>query len=333
MDYVNLGLSGLKVSRLCLGVMSYGDAAKSWNPWILPPAEGMGFVRQALELGINFFDVADIYAGGSSEEFLGDALRELARRDEVVIATKVGGRVGATSPLETRSGWPTAYGLSRKHIFDGVDASLQRLKTDYIDLYQIHSDDPSTPVEETVEALHDVVKAGKARYVGASNIAAWRLAKALFAADRNGHTRFVSAQHHYNLLYREDEREFLPLLADQGVASLPWSPLARGFLSGGGVKQTQRAATDPTTAKLYGSEVDSAIAARASSLAEQRGVSPSQIALAWLLARPATTIPVIGATKPHHLSEAAAAVALKLTQEEMSGLEELYQPRAVVSPR
>lgn len=322
------------VSKLCLGAMSYGDAAKGWNPWILPPEEGMSFIRQALELGVNFFDVADIYAGGSSEEFLGEAVRALARRDEVVIATKGGGKVGAQSPSGVRTGPPTAYGLSRKHIFEAVDASLRRLRMDYIDLYQIHSDDLSTPVEEVVDALDDVVKSGKARYVGASNISAWRLAKALFAADVSRKTRFVCAQHHYNLLYREDERELQPLLVDQKLASLPWSPLARGLLAGANTtegRKTSRSATDPTAKRLYGSSVDAAIIERVISVAEERGVSPSQVALAWLLGRPGTTIPVIGATKPHHLPEAASAVSLRLLPEETERLEEPYRPRAVMS--
>jgi len=334
-EYVNLGATGLKVSRICLGAMSYGDAAKGWNPWILPPSEGIGYIRQALELGVNFFDVADIYAGGSSEEFLGDALGQLARRDEVVIATKVGGRVGASKTNETNTGWPTAHGLSRKHIFDGVDASLRRLKTDYIDLYQIHSHDPTTPIVETLEAMDDLIKIGKVRYIGASNTAAWRMAQALYKADLKGLTRFVSIQHHYNLIAREDERDLTPLLADEGVASMPWSPLARGFLAGnrapGG--ETARAGSDPAAAKLYGSPNDHAIAARVSAVAQERGAAPTQVALAWLLARPAITIPVIGATKPHHLPDAAAAVALRLDADELTKLEELYEPRTPINPR
>jgi aryl-alcohol dehydrogenase-like predicted oxidoreductase len=336
-EYVNLGRTGLKVSRLCLGAMSYGDPAKGWNPWILPPDEGMGFIRQALELGINFFDVADMYAEGSSEEFLGDALGRLARRDEVVIATKVGGRVGARAPNETRSGWPTTSGLSRKHIFDAVDASLRRLKIDYIDLYQIHGFDPDTPIAEMLEALHDVVKSGKVRYIGASNTPVWRLAQALYSADLKGYTRFVSLQHHYNLLYREDERDLTPFLADEGVASLPWSPLARGFLAGNRKTEsgdaTTRAASDPTAARMYGAPVDFAVAERVSEVAAARGVGPTQVALAWLLSRPATTIPVIGATKSHHLPEAAAAVPLRLSAEEIARLEEPYQRGREMSPR
>lgn len=335
MEYVNLGKTGLKVSRICLGAMSYGDPAKGWNPWILPPGEGIGYIRQALELGVNFFDVADRYAEGSSEEFLGTALGQLARRDEVVIATKVGGRVGARSPSENDVGWPTTHGLSRKHIFDAVDASLRRLKTDYIDLYQIHSFDPTTPIAEMLEALHDLIKIGKVRYIGASNTAAWRMAQALYTADLKGLTRFVSIQHHYNLIAREDERDLTPLLADEGVASMPWSPLARGFLAGnrapGG--ETTRAGSDPTAARLYGSPNDHAIAARVSAVAKARGVAPTQVALAWLLARPAVTIPVIGATKPHHLPDAATAVDLRLSTEELTKLEELYETRTPVSPR
>jgi len=334
-EYVNLGATGLKVSRICLGAMSYGDPAKGWNPWILPPGDGVGYIRQALELGINFFDVADIYAEGSSEEFLGDALHQLARRDEVVIATKVGGRVGARAPHETHSGWPTTYGHSRKHILDAVDASLRRLKTDYIDLYQIHSFDPTTPIEEVLEALHDLIKLGKVRYIGASNTPAWRMAQLLYKADLKDLTRFVSIQHHYNLIAREDERDLTPLLADEGVASMPWSPLARGFLAGnrapGG--ETTRAAADPTSAKLYGSANDHAIAARVAEVAKSRAVAPTQVALAWLLARPAVTIPVIGATKPHHLPEAAAAVDLRLSAEDLSYLEELYEPHKPVNLR
>jgi len=316
--------------------MSYGDAAKGWNPWILPPSEGLGFIRQALELGVNFFDVADIYAEGSSEEFLGDALRQFARREEVVIATKVGGHVGAKSPMETNSGWPTTHGHSRKHIFDAVDASLQRLKTDYIDLYQIHSYDPTTPLVEMLEALHDLIKIGKVRYIGASNTAAWRMAQALYTADLKGLTRFASLQHHYNLIAREDERDLTPLLAAENVASMPWSPLARGLLAGARTPQgggTARAGADPAAAKLYGSPNDFAIAERVAALAERRGVPPGQMALAWLLARPAVTIPVIGATKPHHLPQAAGAVGLRLDTEEITQLEELYEPRFPISPR
>jgi len=335
MEYVNLGATGLKVSKFCLGVMSYGDATKGWNPWILPPSEGKVFLRQALELGVNFFDVADVYAEGSSEEFLGQAIGELARRYEVVIATKVGSRVSAKRPQDLQGGWPTTHGLSRKHIFDAADASLRRLKTDYIDLYQIHADDLQTPIEETLEALHDLIKLGKVRYIGASNTAAWRLAKALYVADLRGATRFVSVQHHYNLIYREDERELLPLLKDEQVASMPWSPLARGFLAGNRSRRgetSERARSDPTAANLYGSDSDYAVADRVAEVARERGVGATQVALAWLLARPCTTIPVIGATKPHHLPDAAAAVGLTLSSEEVGRLEAPYQSQGVRSP-
>jgi aryl-alcohol dehydrogenase (NADP+) len=233
------------------------------------------------------------------------------------------------------SGWPTTHGLSRKHVFDAVDASLRRLRTDYIDLYQIHSHDPQTPIEETVDALHDLIKAGKVRYVGASNIAAWRLAQALYVADLRGATRFVSVQHHYNLIYREDERELLPLLQDQQLASLPWSPLARGFLAGNRTREggtSDRAKSDPTAAHLYGSDADYAVADRVAEVAGEHGVGPTQVALAWLMARPATTVPVIGATKPHHLPDAAAAVRLKLSAEELRRLEEPYQSNGVRNP-
>jgi len=331
-EYVNLGATGLKVSRFCLGVMSYGDPTQGWNPWILPPEQGMVFMRQARELGINFFDVADVYAGGSSESFLGEAMAELYRRDEIVIATKVGGRVGANS-IAQGEGWPTVQGTSRKHIFDGVDASLKRLKTDYIDLYQIHSFDPTTPVDETIGALHDLVKSGKVRYIGASNIPSFRLAQALYKADLKGQTRFVSVQHHYNLIYREDERDLLPLMQDEGVASMPWSPVARGFLAGNRSAGTERSKTDPMGAHLYGSDNDFAIAERAAGLAKALGVAPAALALAWLLHRPGVTIPVIGATKPHHLTDAVSALDIKLTEEQLTNLEELYQPRKANSFR
>lgn len=335
MDYVNLGNTGLKVSRLCLGTMSYGDPSKGWNPWILPPDDALPFVQQALDLGINFFDGADVYAEGSSEEFLGEALSTLARREEVVIATKVGGRVGASSTKDVRKGWPTTFGLSRKHILDAVDASLRRLKTDYIDLYQIHSDDVSMPIEEIIEAMDTLVRSGKVRYIGASNITAWRLAKALFRADAHHLTRFVSVQHHYNLLYREDEHELLPLLRDQNVASMPWSPLARGYLCGGRTRESAgsaRSAGDAIAAQLYGSDTDFAIIDRVKARASERNATPSQLALAWLLSRPGTTIPVIGATRPQHLAEAVEAISITLDEDDTSNLEELYRPRQIVRP-
>jgi aryl-alcohol dehydrogenase (NADP+) len=323
MEYVNLGRSGLKVSRLCLGTMTYGTA--QWRPWVLDEDVSWPFYKRAIELGINFFDTADMYSLGVSEEITGRALREYARREEVVIATKVYFPMGDG---------PNQRGLSRLHILQSIDDSLRRLGTDYVDLYQIHRYDPHTPVEETLEALHDVVKAGKARYLGASSMYAWQFAQALCLSEKHGWTRFVSMQNHYNLVYREEEREMLPLCRAEGIGVIPWSPLARGFLAGGrkreGYGGTKRAQTDEYAQGMYYQETDFEIAGRAAELAGQRGVSPAQIALAWMLHKPGVTSPIIGASKMQHLEEAVAALEIRLSEEEMRFLEERYQPHPVL---
>ncbi|BAY78916.1 aldo/keto reductase (plasmid) [Nostoc linckia NIES-25] len=302
--YVNLGKSGLKVSRIALGTMTYGD--RKLREWVLEEEESRPFIKLALELGINFFDTADVYSLGVSEEILGRALKDFAKRDQVVIATKVHGKVGDG---------PNDRGLSRKHIFDSIDASLRRLQTDYVDLYQIHRWDYETPIEETLEALHDLVKIGKVRYLGISSVYAWQFAKALFLADKHGWNRFVSIQNHYNLVYREEEREIIPLSLDQGIGIIPWSPLARGFLAGNRSKedygQTVRAKTDEFAHKLYYQDSDFQIVDRVVELAQKRGVKPSQIALAWLLHQPGVTAPIVGASKIEHLKEAVEAVDLE----------------------
>lgn len=316
MEYIKLGRTGLDVSRICLGCMSYGDSSRGGHPWVLAEDESRTFIQQALDAGINFFDTANVYSVGSSEEFLGRALRDMADRDEVVIATKVHGRM--------RPG-PNGSGLSRKAILTEVDHSLRRLGTDYIDLYQIHRLDPRTPVEETLEALHDVVRSGKVRYIGASSMWAWQFAKALYTADAHGWTRFVSMQDHYNLLNREEEREMLPLCADQGVGVIPWSPLARGRLARPWAEQTARSQTDAFGSRLY-HESDQGIIERVAEVAAGRGTAMATVALAWMLAKPVVTSPIIGATKPHHIDDAVAALDLKLTDEEMARLEEPYTP-------
>ncbi len=320
MDTTRLGTTGLEISRIALGMMSYGDP--SWRPWVLPEAEAEPFVVRALELGINLFDTADMYSLGVSEEITGRLLGRHARREEVVIATKVFFRWGDA---------PNLGGLSRKHIFDSVEASLRRLGTDYIDLYQIHRWDPNTPIEETVEALHDVVKAGYVRYLGASSMFAWQFAKALGTADLRGQARFVSMQNHYNLLYREEEREMLPLCRDRGIGVLPWSPLARGWLTRrpDAWRSTARGDSETIADRLYGSEADVAIANAVCDVADERGVPPAQVALAWLLSRPAIDAPIVGATKLGHLEDAAAAAELELGDDEIARLEAPYRPRAV----
>jgi 1-deoxyxylulose-5-phosphate synthase len=322
MNYINLGRTGLKVSRLCLGMMTYGDPA--WRAWVLPEEASRPFVKRALEAGINFFDTADMYSLGVSEEILGRAIRDFASRDRVVLATKV---------YQPMSDDPNDRGLSRKHIMTSIDASLRRLGTDYVDLYQIHRWDTHTPIEETLCALNDIVRAGKARYIGASSMAAWQFAQALYVADLHGWTRFVSMQNHYNLVYREEEREMLPLCRDQGIGVIPWSPLARGFLAGNrrGAERgdTKRAATDTIAHKLYYADSDFRIADRVGDVAAGRGVSPAQIALAWVLAQPAVTAPIVGASKMPQLEEALAALEMKLTTEECRQLEELYEPHAI----
>jgi aryl-alcohol dehydrogenase-like predicted oxidoreductase len=323
MEYIRFGATGLKVSRICLGCMSYGQRTERWQ-WALNEEQSRPFIQQALELGINFFDTANVYSNGMSEEVVGRALRDFAARDEVVIATKVHGVMGDG---------PNDRGLSRKHILSSIDASLKRLGTDYVDLYQIHRWDYETPIEETLEALHDIVRIGKARYIGASSMHAWQFAKALYTADLHGWTRFVSMQPHYNLVYREEEREMLPLCQDQKIAVIPWSPLARGLLTGKRVKdggETERARTDAFAKRLYTREDDFAIADRVTEVAQARGLPNAQIALAWMLSKPVITAPIIGATKPHHLEDAVAALSVKLSEEEIHRLEEGYQPHMVL---
>ena len=324
MEYVNLGKTGLKVSRLCLGMMSYGSS--QWRDWVLDEDASRPLIRHALEIGINFFDTADIYSLGISEEVTGRALRDFtARREDYVLATKVFNPMGDG---------PNDRGLSRKHIFDAIDASLRRLGVEYVDLYQIHRWDYQTPIEETMEALHDVVKAGKARYIGASSMFAWQFAKAQHTAERHGWTRFVSMQNHYNLIYREEEREMIPLCLDQGVGIIPWSPLARGFLAGNRTRdrrgETARSLSDSYAHEMYYRDSDFDVLDRVIALAERRGVKPVQIALAWLLHRPGVTAPIIGATKLHHLDDALAALSVTLSPDEMAALEEPYRPHPIL---
>ncbi|MCI4063956.1 aldo/keto reductase [Micromonospora sp. R77] len=322
MEYVKFGGTGLEVSRLSLGCMSYGDPGRGAHPWSLPEEQSRPFIRQALELGINFFDTANVYSDGTSEEIVGRALKDFARRDDVVIATKVHGRMGEG---------PNRGGLSRKHIMSEIDASLRRLCTDHVDLYQIHRLDPGTPIEETLEALHDLVRAGKVRYLGASSMYAWQFAQALWAAERHGWTRFVSMQNHYNLLYREEEREMLPLCADQGIAVIPWSPLARGRLTRDWGERTERAESDEFGRGLYArtEEPDRAVVEAVARIARERGVPRAQVALAWVARNPTVTAPIVGATKPHHLTDAVAALDLALTDEEVAALEAPYVPHPV----
>jgi aryl-alcohol dehydrogenase-like predicted oxidoreductase len=319
-QYTKLGRTGLDVSRICLGCMSYGESSRGGHPWALDEKKARPFFERALELGINFFDTANVYSLGSSEEFVGRALGDLANRDEVVIATKVNG------PM--RKG-QNSIGLSRKAIFTEVDHSLRRLGTDYIDLYQIHRLDHRTPIEETMEALHDVVRSGKVRYIGASSMYAWQFAKALYTADAHGWTRFVSMQNHYNLLNREEEREMLPLCADQGVGVIPWSPLARGRLTRDWDDKTERSESDAFGSRLYQPDADRVVVDRVAEVAAARGVPRAQVALAWMLSKPVVTSPIIGATKISHLDDAVAAVDLELSAEEIARLEEPYVPHEV----
>ncbi|RMI42046.1 aldo/keto reductase [Streptomyces triticirhizae] len=319
MRYTRLGATGLEVSVVCLGCMSFGVPERGAHPWSLDEETSRPLIRQAIEAGITFFDTANVYSDGTSEEITGRALADFARRDEVVIATKVFGR--------TRPG-PNGAGLSRKAILSEIDHSLRRLGTDHVDLYQIHRFDPDTPIEETMEALHDVVKAGKARYIGASSMWAWQFAKAQQVAERNGWTRFVSMQNHYNLIYREEEREMLPLCADQGVGVIPWSPLARGRLTRPWDEATARSATDEFGATLYQPD-DRLIVERVLEIGERREVPPARVALAWLLANPTVTAPIVGATAARHIEDAVAATELTLTEEEIARLEEPYTPHAV----
>ena len=324
MEYVNLGKTGLKVSRICLGCMSYGVPERGAHPWSLPENESRPFFARALELGINFFDTANVYSDGASEEFLGRAMRDLAKREEVVIATKAHGRMRPDA---------NGAGLSRKAIMTEIDASLQRLGMDYVDLYQTHRWDYFTPIEETLEALHDVVKAGKARYIGASSMFAWQFCKALYVADQRGWTRFVSMQNHYNLLYREEEREMLGLCAAEGIGVIPWSPLARGRLTRPWQDDpaTPRAESDAFGKTLYNKmeDTDRKIVAAVGEIAQARGVPMAQVALAWMLAKPVISAPIVGATKPHHLEDAVNALSIKLSDAEIQSLEEAYAPHPV----
>ncbi|MDB5479822.1 MAG: aldo/keto reductase [Caulobacteraceae bacterium] len=323
MDFVRLGHTGLKVSRLCLGCMTYGSS--KWRPWVLDEEASLPFFKRAIEAGINFFDTADVYSQGESERVTGKALKEYAKRHEVVIATKVNGPMGAD---------PNNRGLSRKHILDGIDRSLARLGVDYVDLYQIHRFDYDTPVEETLEALNDVVRAGKARYIGASSMYAWQFMKMLSVSRARGWTPFVSMQPQYNLVYREEEREMLPLCGDQGVGVIPWSPLARGFLAGGrgspGEGNTERARTDEFAPRLYYRESDYKVLEALETIARARGVPNMQIALAWVLKNPVITSPIIGTSKSHHLDDALAALKITLTEDEVKALEALYQPKPIL---
>ena len=328
MNYKNLGRAGVKVSRLCLGMMTYGDPA--WRAWVLPEDRGRPIIRRAIESGINFFDTADMYSLGVSEEVTGRAIQDFSRRDDVVIATKVFNAMGTG---------PNDKGLSRKHIMRSIDGSLRRLGTDYVDLYQIHRWDNETPVEETLEALNDIVRAGKALYIGASTMAAWQFAKALHTSDQRGWTRFVSMQNHYNLVYREEEREMLPLCQDEGIGVIPWSPLARGFLAGNRSAAdpsrreaaTARAISDDIAHRLYYTNSDFRTVERVAAVAKARGVKPAQIALAWLLGKPVVVAPIIGASKMEHLDDALAALDIELSADEIRALEEGYEPHQVTA--
>ncbi|ANF95298.1 aldo/keto reductase [Paenibacillus bovis] len=323
MDYVKLGHTGLDVSRICLGCMSYGIPDRGPHPWTLNEEESRPFIRQALDAGINFFDTANVYSDGTSEEIVGRALRDFANRDEVVIATKVHGKM--------RPG-PNGGGLSRKVIMTEIDNSLKRLGTDYVDLYQIHRWDPNTPIEETLEALHDVVRAGKARYIGASSMYAWQFMKALDISKRNGWASFVSMQNYVNLLYREEEREMLPLCKAEGIGVIPWSPLARGRLTRDWEAETTRSESDTFGQGLYANtaDADRQVVERVAQIAEQRGIPRAQVALAWVLQKEPITAPIVGATKLNHLEDAVAALDVQLTADEIRQLEEPYVPHPVV---
>ena len=324
MQYVNLGNTGMKVSRLCLGMMSYG--AKSWRDWVLDEEQAKPFVQRAVEAGINFFDTADVYSVGESEKITGNLLRHFGvKRENVIVATKVHGQM--SDDINDK-------GLSRKHIMDSIDHSLKRLQMDYVDLYQIHRWDPGTSIEETLEALNDVVRAGKARYIGASSMYAWQFAKALHTSEKQGWTKFVSMQNHYNLAYREEEREMIPLCIDQGIGLIPWSPVARGFFAGNrtrdGGGETSRAKSDPFAKGLYFRDEDFVVAEYVSDVAKERGVTGSQIALAWLLHKPYVHSPIIGATKMDHLDQAIAALDIQLSDEEIKKLEDPYKPHPIL---
>jgi 1-deoxyxylulose-5-phosphate synthase len=323
MDYTRFGKTGMKVSKLCLGCMTYGSS--KWREWVLEEEASRPFIREALEKGINFFDTADVYSLGASEEILGRAIKDFAKRDEVVIATKVFNPMGSGV---------NARGLSRKHIMEAIDISLRRLGTDYVDLYQIHRFDDETPIEETVEALSDVVRAGKALYVGASSMWTWQFARMISVARERGLAEFVSMQNFYNLIYREEEREMMKFCADQNLAVIPWSPLARGYLAGSGIGEnasTVRGRTDPYSVSLgLGSRQDESIRRRVVEVAEKHGVKPAVVALAWVLSKPYITAPIVGASKAHHLDDAIAALSLKLDARTIAKLEEPYQPKAIV---
>jgi aryl-alcohol dehydrogenase-like predicted oxidoreductase len=323
MEYVRLGSTGLKVSRLCLGCMTYGSP--NWRPWVLGESDSRPFIRRALEQGITFFDTADVYSLGASEEVLGRALKELARRDAVIVATKVNSPMGDG---------PNERGLSRKHIFDSIDASLRRLQTDYVDLYQIHRWDNETPIEETLDALDDVVRAGKARYIGASSMFAWQFAKALHVSDSRGWSRFVTMQNHYNLIYREEEREMIPLCRAEGIGLIPWSPLARGFLAGNRTPDkagaTARAKTDDIAQRMYYQPEDFAIAERVQEIARKHQRKPAQVALAWIASRPGVTAPIIGASKPGQIEDAVGALEIRLDEADVKALEAPYRPHPVL---
>ncbi|WP_019639588.1 aldo/keto reductase [Paenibacillus fonticola] len=323
MDYVKLGNTGLDVSRLCLGCMGFGVAGRWIHPWVLDEERSRPVIKKALELGINFFDTANVYSDGTSEEIVGRAIKDYANRDEIVLATKV--------YFQMHEG-PNGSGLSRKAIMSEIDKSLKRLGTDYVDLYQIHRWDYTTPIEETMEALNDVVKAGKARYIGASAMHAWQFLKANYIAERNGWTRFVSMQNHYNLLYREEEREMMPLCQEEKIGVIPYSPLASGRLTRDWSETTHRSETDQIQKSKYDAtaDADKMIVERLAAIAEERGVPRVQIALAWLLQKEPVTAPIIGATKVSHLENAAAALAVKLTPEEIASLEEPYIPHPIV---
>jgi 1-deoxyxylulose-5-phosphate synthase len=322
MKYKNLGSTGLKVSELCLGCMTYGVPERGDHPWTLPEDRSRPLIRQAVDLGINFFDTSNIYSGGTSEEILGRALKDFTKRDDVVIATKV------YYPMTTG---PNAWGLSRKAIFTAIDASLKRLGTDYVDLYQMHRWDYRTPIEETMEALHDVVKSGKARYIGASSMWAWQFSQALYTTRLHGWTTIATMQNHYNLLYREEEREMMPLCKAQGIGVLPWSPLARGRLTRAWNEATERTQTDKYGSTLYVSnmEADRKVVEQVAKLAAARGVPKAQIALAWIAQKPFVTAPIVGASKPEHLTDAVAALSLNLDESEIAQLEAPYVPHAV----
>ncbi len=329
MEYTRLGKTGLYVSRICLGCMSYGEPAKGTltpgsHAWTLNEADSQPFLKQALELGINFFDTANVYSRGASEEVLGKFLKHNTRRENTVIATKVHGAMREE---------PNGNGLSRKAIMNEIDASLRRLQTDYVDLYQIHRWDPETPIEETLEALHDIVKAGKARYIGASSMYSWQFAKALYLADLHGWTRFVSMQNHYNLIYREEEREMMPLCEEEGIGVIPWSPLARGRLARpSDAENTKRLETDQFGKTMYASteEADRKVIDKVTELAKEKGVAQASLAIAWMLTKPFVDSPIVGATKPNHLSDAVAALDIKLSGDEVKQLEELYLPHPVL---